>query len=94
MYLETAIGAAKLGGKIIMQSLSNNERKQISRKQQFDFVTQVDHDSEETKEWCIDDEEIETKESETSCSCWNEWWGVDQKKKEIEWTSESEYDFG
>lgn len=47
MYLETAIGAAKLGGKIIMQSLSNNERKQISRKQQFDFVTQVDHDSEE-----------------------------------------------
>jgi len=46
-FLETAIEAAHLGGKILMESLSDLESKQVQRKQEFDFVTQVDHRSEE-----------------------------------------------
>ncbi|MFQ5750592.1 MAG: inositol monophosphatase family protein [bacterium] len=46
MYLETAIEAARLGGKILLESLSSPERKQVTRKQKFDFVTQIDHLSE------------------------------------------------
>ena len=46
-FLETAIEAARLGGKILMESLSDLETKQVQRKQEFDFVTQVDHRSEE-----------------------------------------------
>lgn len=46
MFLETAKEAARLGGKILMQSLKSQERMQIDRKQRFDFVTQVDHRSE------------------------------------------------
>ncbi len=46
MFLETAIEAAQIGGKIIMDNLTSQERQQISRKQKFDFVTKVDHMSE------------------------------------------------
>ncbi|MFQ5863996.1 MAG: inositol monophosphatase family protein [bacterium] len=46
MFLETAKEAARLGGKIVMESLKSQERMQIDRKQRFDFVTQVDHRSE------------------------------------------------
>ena len=45
--LETAIAAARLGGKILMESLNDLESKQVQRKQEFDFVTQIDHQSEE-----------------------------------------------
>ncbi|MFQ5824885.1 MAG: inositol monophosphatase family protein [bacterium] len=43
MFLETAKEAVRLGGKILMESLTGQERMQIDRKQRFDFVTQVDH---------------------------------------------------
>jgi len=46
-FLETAIEAARLGGKILMESLGDLETKQVQRKQEFDFVTQVDHRSEQ-----------------------------------------------
>ena len=46
-FLETAIEAARLGGKILMESLNDLESKQVQRKQEFDFVTQIDHRSEE-----------------------------------------------
>ncbi len=41
-YLETAVAAARLGGEILSGNLSGEKRHQISKKQQFDFVTQVD----------------------------------------------------
>jgi myo-inositol-1(or 4)-monophosphatase len=47
MFLETAIEAARIGGKILMESMDSQERQQINRKKRFDFVTQVDHLSEE-----------------------------------------------
>lgn len=46
MYLETAISAAQLGGQVLTDNLTSLQRKQIDRKHQFDFVTQVDLDSE------------------------------------------------
>lgn len=46
MFLNTAIEAAQIGGKILMKSLESQERQQINRKQRFDFVTQVDRLSE------------------------------------------------
>lgn len=46
IYLETAIEAARVGGKILLECLKDRSRKQIARKQPFDFVTQVDHLSE------------------------------------------------
>lgn len=46
MFLETAIEAAGIGGKILLESMERQERLQIGRKQRFDFVTQVDHLSE------------------------------------------------
>ena len=45
-HLETAIEAARIGGKILIKNLSSPKRKRVARKQQFDFVTQVDHLSE------------------------------------------------
>ena len=45
--LETAIAAARLGGMILMERLNDLESKQVQRKQEFDFVTQIDHRSEE-----------------------------------------------
>ncbi|MFQ5602794.1 MAG: inositol monophosphatase family protein [bacterium] len=46
MFLETAIQAARLSGKILMDNLPEKQQLQIDRKQPFDFVTQVDHLSE------------------------------------------------
>lgn len=43
MYLETAIEATRLGGRIITENLADDKRKQASKKQQFDFVTEVDY---------------------------------------------------
>lgn len=45
-FLQTAIEAARIGGKILNENLESLRRKQIERKQPFDFVTQVDLDSE------------------------------------------------
>ncbi len=42
MYLETAVEAAKLGGAILTDNLQSEMRRQVSKKQQFDFVTKVD----------------------------------------------------
>ena len=45
-FLETAIAAARLSGKLLVDSLTGEHRKQVERKQQFDFVTEVDRRSE------------------------------------------------
>ena len=45
-FLKTAIEAARLGGRILMESFADLEAKHVQRKQEFDFVTQVDHHSE------------------------------------------------
>ncbi len=41
-YLETAIECARLGARILTEQLSTKARRQVSNKQQFDFVTEVD----------------------------------------------------
>lgn len=46
LFLQTAIAAAQLGGKLLIDSLSSEQRQQIERKQEFDFVTAVDRQSE------------------------------------------------
>jgi myo-inositol-1(or 4)-monophosphatase len=43
-FLQTAIEAARLSGKILIEKLS--QRRTIARKQEFDFVTEVDRQSE------------------------------------------------
>ncbi len=45
-FLQTAIEAAQLGGKILVENLKSERRQQIERKQEFDFVTEVDRQSE------------------------------------------------
>lgn len=46
-FLETAIAAARLSGKLLLESLESGFRSPIERKQKFDFVTEVDRQSEE-----------------------------------------------
>lgn len=46
-FLNTAIQAARLGGNILMEGLTDLKTKHVQRKQEFDFVTEVDHRSEE-----------------------------------------------
>ncbi|MCZ6821102.1 MAG: inositol monophosphatase family protein [Calditrichaeota bacterium] len=43
MYLETAIEAARLGAGILLEHIDSEEKSHVSQKQQFDFVTEVDH---------------------------------------------------
>lgn len=43
MYLETAIDAARLGAEILLEHLGDEKSAKVSRKQQFDFVTEVDY---------------------------------------------------
>lgn len=45
-FLQTAIEAARIGGRILNDNLMLRAEHQIDRKQQFDFVTQVDTESE------------------------------------------------
>ncbi len=45
-YLTTAIEAAKLGGSILIDRMKSKARQMVDRKQRFDFVTEVDHESE------------------------------------------------
>ncbi|NIR48579.1 inositol monophosphatase, partial [candidate division KSB1 bacterium] len=45
-FLDTAIEAAGIGGRVLLDGLTDQERQQIDRKRQFDFVTEVDHRSE------------------------------------------------
>jgi len=45
-FLKTAIEAARIGGRILNDNLQSRADRQIDRKQQFDFVTQVDTESE------------------------------------------------
>ncbi|MFQ5649595.1 MAG: inositol monophosphatase family protein [bacterium] len=42
MFLQTALEAARIGGKILKENLSGQKSREISEKQKFDFVTQVD----------------------------------------------------
>ena len=46
-FLETAIEATRIGGKILMDGAANKEGRKIDRKQAFDFVTEIDLLSEE-----------------------------------------------
>jgi myo-inositol-1(or 4)-monophosphatase len=46
-FLKTAIEAARISGKILTEGLLSQERRKIDRKQQFDYVTDIDHRSEE-----------------------------------------------
>lgn len=46
-FLKTAIEAARIGGDILLESMQQDETIQVTRKQKFDFVTQVDLRSEE-----------------------------------------------
>ncbi len=46
LFLQTAIEAAQLSGKLLIDSLGSEQRQQIERKQKFDFVTAVDRQSE------------------------------------------------
>ncbi|RMF56759.1 MAG: inositol monophosphatase, partial [Calditrichaeota bacterium] len=41
-YLDTALAAARVGGKILLENAGNLERRRASQKQRHDFVTQVD----------------------------------------------------
>ncbi|MFQ5637323.1 MAG: inositol monophosphatase family protein [bacterium] len=44
--LDTAIEAAKIGAQVLMDSMKNFDPEEVDHKQQFDFVTHVDHLSE------------------------------------------------
>ncbi|MCG8607803.1 inositol monophosphatase [bacterium] len=46
-FLNTAIEAARIGGKILTEGLISQERRTVDRKRQFDYVTDIDHRSEE-----------------------------------------------
>lgn len=45
-FLKTAIAAARIGGRILNDRLPSRATRQVDRKQRFDFVTQVDLESE------------------------------------------------
>jgi myo-inositol-1(or 4)-monophosphatase len=45
-FLQTAIDAARVSAKILLDGLKSENRRRIERKQEFDFVTEVDRQSE------------------------------------------------
>jgi myo-inositol-1(or 4)-monophosphatase len=47
MFLQTAVGAARCAGKIIIDNISSLSRDDIGEKQASDYVTRVDRDAED-----------------------------------------------